>query len=378
VARYQKRPTLDGYLRDSHFNSPRFSQPISPPVNIATIPADRDQIAAGLRAALPLDLSGVFRAGVRKAQASRDIALQEVSRVRLELLHQVANLYRDLQSLNGDRQAREKEIAALKAAAKVRQKAVDVGRAAPVEIHRLHAEVALVQAALAFLQGSEATFRARIGALLGEDSYQGSILPPLTPPQEEPTNPQKAVRRSRPDLLEEQSVIEALKADLDVENSQRKPSASVEALAERNRGYGGGGKAVWTILTRINLPFFDGGTRRSRRNRVRAQMRSREAHFQALAAQARADIAAAKATWKASKLRVEATKEAAKAAKETEKIQHLRYREGRLSAADLVDATAALSRASAAANTALVDQWRALDQLRRAQGNPPIATPDQK
>jgi len=61
------------------------------------------------------------------------------------------------------------------------------------------------------------------------------------------------------------------------------------------------------------------------------------------------------------------------AATETARIQTDRFAEGRISAADLVDAEAALAAARSDSALALTRWWQAGDHLRRAVGAEPLA-----
>lgn len=362
---------LDLFARDSHFNDPRLTRSISPPVNINTLPFDDNQIGYGVNARLPLDVNGRITAQFRAARGSAAAAAAAADDELLRLLNDAARLYRGLQRIAGQRDALEKQSAALEAHLRVAAAAIRVGRIAKVERLRLVAEQQGVQSQLAALQGKEAGLRARLGALLGRERYEK----PVAAAADIPEAPEAAgAVAARPDVVAARQRVSAAEASIRAARADRLPALNVNATWERNQGYdGAGGDATWQLLVQAEVPVFDGGGRRAEVSQARAKRLAAQQQLAALRDASRAEVFSAQADWKAARARHAASRAAVTAALETARIQRDRFEAGRLSAADLVDAEAALAAARSDLSTALADWWQADDAWRLALGNTPAA-----
>ncbi len=109
--------------------------------------------------------------------------------------------------------------------------------------------------------------------------------------------------------------------------------------------------------------------------KISADTRMLRQELAALRYRARAELISALAARDAAAVRYQAALESAKAAAETARIQGNRFEEGQISAADLVDAEAVLSRAESGKASALTDLWRAGDSIRFALGQEPALYP---
>ncbi len=366
AARAQLYGEVDVFARDIHYNDERLVRPIFFPPNVLAMPFDDDQIAYGLKGRLPLDVSGRLRAGIKAAQKGRRAAAADAEDLRLRLLNRAAKLYRGLQRVSGEREALEKQKEALEAHIRVAEAAIRVGRLAPVERLRLVAELKGVEGKLADLRGTEAGLRARLAALMEVPSFTDPTPLPPSPPKLLET---RVIRR--PDIQAAEARAQAAAALKRRARAERLPSLDVSGNLQRSQGYNGEGDDTWQVTLEASLPLWD-GQRRSARVRE-AQARLRAAHLQrrSLEVQAQAEVEAALGDWKAAEARHAAAQSAVAAARETAAIQADRFAAGRLSAADLVDAEAALARARAEEAASLAAWWQADDDLRLALGLPP-------
>ncbi|RTZ58436.1 MAG: hypothetical protein DSZ33_05940 [Gammaproteobacteria bacterium] len=155
--------------------------------------------------------------------------------------------------------------------------------------------------------------------------------------------------------------------------SKRLPTLGVQAAAQHVEGYDAAGDDLWSITTRIQVPLWDGGGRRADVAKAEAARRAAQSSYLAKKLQARTELEAAIATWKASEKRYRSAVSGVSLATETSRIQSDRFSNGRISAADLVDAEAALAKARSAESSALADWWAADDALRLAAGKAPKA-----
>lgn len=370
-ARARYRGELDLFILDTHFNDPRLVSPLSPPIDIGTLPFDDDQLGYGAVFGLPLDVNGEIGAHVKSARRAEEATSSAAEDLRLRLLHLAASLYRELQRLDGRQQALFAQRAALVAHIEVAEAAVDVGRLAPVERLRLDAELKDVEGELAGVSGSVLSVRARIAELMAMEGYDDPIVPP-EPPLDVPAW-SEASARSRPDIQAAEATAASAQAEAKGFLAERFPDLLLAGAWQRNRGYDTDTFEFWQLSLAVRWNVWDGGGRRANVRAARERQVAAEQQVRTRQLQASAEFRAARAQLDAAQARIDAAREGLAAAEETSAIQADRFNAGRLSAADLVDAEATLSAARAEAVISRADWWHAYDDLRLAVGKPPAA-----
>ncbi|RMF87547.1 MAG: hypothetical protein D6739_01505, partial [Nitrospirae bacterium] len=153
----------------------------------------------------------------------------------------------------------------------------------------------------------------------------------------------------------------------------RLPAVALTATARHDQGWLGASGDHWQAEVAASLPLFDGGRRRRQVDAAAAALRAARARLAEVEAAARAEVAAARGRWVAAANGYQAAVDGLETAARTAVIQRARFAVGRLSAADLVDAEAALAAARAAFTDALSRWWQADDDYRLALGMPPAA-----
>jgi len=362
---------VDVLVRNSNYDSDRLINPMSYPVNLSPQLFDNKQIGYGLNASLPLDINGRITAGVDAAGKQMAAARAQEGNVRLQLLHGAADLYHSLEGIKALEEALQKQIEALTAHIKVATVSIEAGRTAPVEKLRLVADKEAVKGKLAGLKGQAQGIRARLAALMGTESFPDTVIPVHDPPKG--TAEAANGIMNRPDIHALLSQGEAADADVKEAVASRFPGLNINGSWIQNQGFSGDGDDTWALFVQLHLPLWDGGGRRSAIAKAKAGRRVTRHQLTALKHQARSEIVAAKADLQAAEISYSATVASVDAARETARIQTDRFVEGRLSAADLVDAEAALSSARSSRALALTNWWRAEDRLRQAVGLEPSA-----
>jgi len=372
VARSKYWGHAELFGRDTHYNNARLVNPISPPINFASFTTDSNQYGYGAMLTLPLDIDGRITAAVRAQQHRSRAAVFQVANTRLGLFAQSALLYRALQKLSGVRQALSSQHQALIKHHSITEAAIRVGRIARVELLRIDAEIKAVEGQIAALNGDEARLRANLAALLNRPAFSAPVAVLNHKPAGLPQAGAEPLS-DRPDVQGAHSLILAQEENLNSARREWLPSLSVQAVSSRNQGYTAAGANTWSVTGQLTWQFWDGGRRFAHADQVRANRE--EARQQQLSIQnrARAELGAAKSAWQASALQYEAAQSGLLAAREAEKIQSDRYKSGRLSAVDLLDAEAALAQARSSLSAAMADWWLADDQLHLATGQEPAA-----
>lgn len=361
---------VDAMVKNSNYNEGRMINPISYPVTMKPELFDDNQIGYGITGRIPLDINGRITAQVRAADRELEAALAREDNVRLQVLHSAADLYHSLEGVKALEKALEKQIEALQTHIQVATVSIAAGRTAPVEKLRLVADLEAVKGKLAGLRGQEQGIRARIAALMGTASFADPVQPVPGPPTEA-ANVNEDVT-GRPDIRALQSSGDAAKAEVDAAFARRLPDLNVNGSWLQNQGFDGDGDNTWALFVQVQVPLWDGGGRRAAVSRAEAGRTVVRHELDVTRNQARAEFVAAKADLAAAETSYRATVASVAAARETASIQTDRFAEGRISAADLVDAEAALAGARSDSALALTRWWQAGDHLRRAVGAEPI------
>jgi outer membrane protein TolC len=372
IAESQYWGRADIFGRDTHYNNARLVNPISPPLNFATMAIDKNQFAYGTTFTLPIDINGRITADVRAQEHFSQAANHGVESSRLNLFAQAVSLYRALQQITGTQLALSSQQQALIKHYDITQTAIRVGRTARVELFRIDAEIKAVEGRVAALDGDEARVRANLAALLNQQQFTTAVLVPEKTPAGL-SMPERKLLQDRPDMMSSNSQILAANERLEGARREWLPSFSVQATTMRNQGYSAIGDNTWSVTGQLTWEIWDGGRRFAHADQAYARKEAARQQHLLIHNRARAEFDATRAAWKAANLQYQAAQAGLKAAIETEKIQANRYRNGRLSSVDLLDAEAVLAQARSNLSSALAGWWLADDQLNLAAGRAPRA-----
>jgi len=360
--------------QSTHFNNDRLVNPIAYPPVLSRSLFDKNTYGYGAAFTLPVDIDGRITARVHAQEHLSLAANQSAKQTRLSLFAQAVDFYRGLQRLEGIRNALSKQLKALQGHERITVTSVRVGRVAAVELLRIEAEIKSVEGQLAGLTGDEARLRSALGALLNMQRFSDPVAAPsITPSATLFTGTGDDTLKSRPDLIAAKSVTRAESENLKGAKREWLPSLSVQAEAMWNKGYTTNSDNTWSVTGQLTWQFWDGGRRFANTDRAQANREAARNQYQNTFNQARAEWTTAKARWQAAAKQYQAATAGLKAAAETERIQSDRFADGRISAADLVDAEAALARTRADHTSALANWWLADDQLYLARGEAPAA-----
>jgi outer membrane protein TolC len=361
---------VDAYAQSQHFNDPRLLGPITQPANVALLPFASNQFGYGLDFQLPIDISRQIAAEVDAARSKARGAQWSVEDVRLRALLQGAGLYRILQTLAGQRFALDKQLEALQTSERVAKTGLKVGDIAYVNLLRVKAAVAEVQASIAGVQGQESKLRAQLAALMDVADFSALVEPPASEPAALPTNP----NITPPSLQAAQSTLLASQATVEAAQRARYPQFFINGGWNRNAiQWDSLPLDTWQINVGARLNLWSGGAQRSAISAAHAVEDEARQHLQGAQNNLRAAREGAAAQWHAQEQVYRAALSGLRAAKESAHIEQDRFRTGLGSATDLIDAEAAMARATALTTSAMSDWWQADDALRYAYGEPPLA-----
>ena len=171
--------SVNAFGQLQYFNDNRLTRPISPPINFATLPFDSKQIGYGLSLTLPIDINGQIITQLNSLSHQEDAAAYEAANVRLTVINQAAALFHGLESISGKLSALDKQADAIRKQLNVTIVAVKVGRRAPVDSLRMQSELNNIEGQIADANGTNLRLRAYLAALLNQQSFSDTVVPPI-------------------------------------------------------------------------------------------------------------------------------------------------------------------------------------------------------
>jgi len=364
---------VDAKVLSQHFNDPRLTRPITQPPNVANYPFSEDQFSYGVNIELPIDLSRQIAATVDAARSRATGAHWKAEDVRLRSLLQGATLYRNLESVAGQQTALEKQLDSLKAGARAAQAGLKAGEIAHVNLLRVQAALAEVEASIAKVRGQDRMLRAQLAALMGVSEFRSPVTHSIDAPAKLPDDPQTL----QPSLRAAESAFESSQSRLQAARRARYPQFFVNGGWYRNSiQWNSRPEDTWQLILGMRVPLWSGGALGSSVDVARAAVNEAKHKLSSARDNLRAAREGAVATWEAQSQAYLAVLSGLRAAEESARIEQDRFRTGLGSATDLIDAEAALARARSSGVAALAGWWQADDALRYAFGLPPLAFSD--
>lgn len=362
--------TVDAYALSQHYNDQRLTRTITQPPDVANYPFASDQFGYGLDFQLPIDLSGKIAAEVDAAKSRAAGAGFGAADTRLRTLLQGATLYRNLQALTGQRAALERQLEALDASRRVAKTGLKAGNIARVNLLRVQAALADLQAQIAGVEGQRQSLRAELAALMGVAAFAGAVQVPAAGPVAPPADPDLMP----PGIRAAQSALQASQATLRSARRAQYPQFAATGGWNRNAiQWDERAEDTWQVGLSMRVNLWSGGVQKSTIAAARAAEEEAQQRLQSAQNTLRAAREGAFARWQAQAQVWRAAESGLRAAAESARIEHSRFANGLGSATDLIDAEAALARARAGVTGALAGWWQADDVLRYAYGEPPAA-----
>lgn len=364
---------VDAYALSQHYNDPRLTRAITQPPNVALYPFGRNQFGYGIDAQLPIDISGKIAAEVDAARAHSNSARWSAEDVLLRALLQGATAYRNLQSLIGQKQALGKQIEALKKSERVAKAGLAVGNIAKVNLLRVEASLASLNAQMAGIDGQIQKFRSQLAALIGVDRFDAPIELLVKGPSQIP----RASKNPPPSILLAMSNVESAQDKVKAAQRAQYPQLSINGGWNRNAvQWNQQPVSTWQVSLGVKLNLWSGGAQKSAIDAAQASQLESSYRLSAAEKNLRAARDGALALWKAQEAAWRAAESGLRAAAESARIEQDRFKNGLGSATDLIDAESALASARANVANALAGWWQADDSLRYAYGEPPAAFRD--
>jgi outer membrane protein TolC len=176
--------------------------------------------------------------------------------------------------------------------------------------------------------------------------------------------------RQRPELRAARLRVAQAAQGVSVERSANRPQIALGVAADFMDGEHVGPFSGANFGITASLPLFDAGLRRANRRTAEAERRRSEQDYEKTALDIAQQVSSALLAAGAAEQNVATAQAGARAAEVEYQVALQRYQAGRGILVEALDALAARTRAETSVVQALYDYNVALDQLRRAAGQP--------
>ncbi|MEF8788461.1 MAG: TolC family protein, partial [Planctomycetota bacterium] len=352
------------------------AQPLTPVIGDPRAVVATDDIVEGhLRLEMPLYTGGRIRNNIAAAELLEMASRGTLARSRKELVFNVSSIFYDIlarrhviESLKSNRKALRQHLQQVRAL-------IANDRATKVERLRTEVRLADVQQELAEARNTLQTRRHALATLMGipdtgeplkvdgDLNFEEASLP-------DPEAALASARKKRDDYRSLRAKMEAQKRRVTAAQAELWPTVSLQAsYGERWDASDMSTPAdVGSAGVGLSLPLFEGGRIRGEVRRQVAELESARQRLRKLRLQIRLEVRTALNNLSSARERVQATEKAIEQAEESLRTQRLRYRNGRASITDVLDAQAGLLQSQKNYYRALAAWNTARSELRLATG----------
>ncbi len=335
---------------------------------------------ADLALEVPLFLGGRLTAQLRAAESSRDIYAWRLERTGEELAYQVASAFFAILRQHRVVESVRFSVEAMEAHERTVMGMMEAGKAARVDVLRTQVRLADLRQRLLTEDNALQVEKGILAYLLGKDD-PASLLPlkgelALAPLPEDPEAGLAQALAGRPDLEAARAARTAQAHRVDVARGARWPALFLRgSFAERwaieplSRPEGSDvSPTLGSIGLAVSLPLFDGGLASAQVAEDRALLAAAEERVRDLEALVRLQVEEAILGVRSERGRVEVTQASIQQAQETLRIEQEKYRLGKGSITDVLDAQSELLSAETAYYGALAEYNTAIARYRLVTG----------
>lgn len=374
LAQAGKMPRIDFSSGASRF---RYATPLTPisgaPSSGTGFPQfDNTIYDAGLSFVLPLYRGGRLDHEIEIAEIKKSISEDRLQMNRQDLVYNLTGIYYKILQLERLLTANEEAVRQLGAHNKNVELFLKAGTVPRVELLKTEAELAHARQAVLLISNNLESARELLKALMGvkdmgrsitltADTYHSDKYPLIG----EGLN--KAFVQ-RPDYKAALKKIKVAETRIKYIEGKRLPALNFSGEYIDKSGENINFKENWSIMLRLNLPIFDGGTIKSEADREKKRAEKAQEEERSLRNNIVYEVKNSYMNIENAVARIEVAGKAIEAAKETLRVEQLRYETGAGISADIIDAQTTLLRAETDYCQALFDKEMAIASFKRAIG----------
>lgn len=337
--------------------------------------ATRDIAEGHLRLHMPLYTGGRIRSEIAAAELAEVAAGGTFARNRKELIYDVSRTYYDILARRRVVKALEGSRDALEAHLEQVESMIANERATTVDRLRTEVRLADIRQELATARNDLETRRYALATIMGMDEVDDPprVTGELTfndLPQSDPPDVVDTAYQQREDYRSLRAKVGAQKQKVAAARAEPWPTVNLEASYgdRRDTSDMSSSENVGSAGIGVSLPLFEGGRIRAEVRRQQAELRAIRQRLRELEHRIRLEVRTALNNVSSARERVEATDEAIEQAEESLRTERLRYRNGKASTTDVLDAQADLLDAEKNHHGALAAWNTARTELRLTTG----------
>lgn len=353
----------------------RISSLTATPLPASVDPVRNDFRAAGTLMSYELDFWGRARRARESAISLYNTSLYARDTVRLTLASSVTLDYLSLCSVSTQIEATRANLENREAALAIARRRHDAGSVAQLDVEQAQANLAALQAQLASLVQQQASLQNDLAVLTGTPDLQlepALSLAHLPNPALPPAGLPSSLLDARPDVRESESTLASFNALIGVAKAAYYPSISLTSYfggesADLSKLFNSGAR-IWSGAAALNLPIFDGGSRRAQVDLAQGKADEAVAQYRKTAQTAYREVRDALVGVRQSAEIERAREVQLKAATAAEHIAQARYDAGAIALLDLLDTQRSRQDADIAAAQARQGRLAATVTLYKALG----------
>ena len=366
-------PRLDAYTGYQRTSDPVVVVPIKG-FNTTPPTFSRDHYQAGIAFSLPLYEGGRRWTRITAAELSKAIADQELTFSRQETIANVTNTFKQILSLQELETAQQQSLDALKKARDDVDRRLELGRAAPVDLMKMDAQVAREEQDLIHTREAARRSRQLLAALLGRNpavlpavaGKLSSDVPPLPEADEETL---AAMVEKRPDIRKTAREVELAAANVKLQRGYHFPDVALTGDYGQRAGSGlNDSEEVWTAGVNVRFNVFNGGVISARVRQAEAGLAAARERLRQQKLAAMTEIQQARSRMREADGKIAMALKTIQSARESYRIEELKYRTGAGTITDSLLAQAAWFQAEALKAEAVYELEKAVVDYRLATG----------
>lgn len=299
---------------------------------------------AGLNASYEVDVVGRLSLASRAALFDVQSSASLLESTRLMVQADVAQAYLALRFADQERQLVRDTVAAYRETLALTERRVDAGDVAELDLVRLQAEVAATEAEVLAQDRRRALLENALAVLLGEPASGFALAQTqaLAPVPVVPAGLPSDVLARRPDVAAAQRALMAAQARVGVAQAAWLPSLSLTAAGgvaspELGDVFRWSARA-WSVGALLSLPLFDGGQRQAGIEVAQARLDAALATYRRQMLQSLREVEDQLVSLHGLAREADVQAQAVRAAMRATTLSETRWRNGRISQLDVLDA----------------------------------------
>ena len=339
---------------------------------LGNMPFDNEYWYWNLDYKLPIYSGGKIKTTEKIAQERKNSVFYKLKAYKWELRYQVTKVYLSILSVDKRLDSLEKYLESLKSLKSHIDEGVRLGKFAEVDEYKVNFQIELAKSNIETLKQLRSSLLNSLANLLGEKDLSNYKLEsdvdstPAIPDLTLSSLVEKAYS-NRGDLLNAKSFVKIKKLSVNLAKADWKPKVSLNAtLMAVNGNNIDYSDKFWTVTANVSLPLFDMGRRYKKIKQTRREEKSALNFFEGVKLNVKKEVSDAYTKLQKEFQNYKTAVASLKFQKEVERIERLKYKNGKGDIDDLLFAEARKQMAEASVIKAKYNFFIAKEELKKS------------